>query len=245
MKWLYNKQGGFTLLELVVTIGILGIIMVPILGLFNQAYLADQSSWSKIQILNAAQAVMEDMISGKVSDDYQPPQGYAMQISQSDVTGIVGLKKIQVTVYPENMPQLSVVLTAYTTNDASYTPPPDNGGGQDDKKNGDFYKWLKAHTDVFNTAFIAILVTYLAFNVFWKKAIFDLIIPDFKKAYDNVMDILYNKFYSKNHQGIIKNVDLSREVESAHNLSGIGWNFVKKSAQFLDELREKLNAWFL
>lgn len=247
MKCLYNKQGGFTLLELVITIGILGIIMVPLSGLFNQVYLSDQNSWSRIQTLNVAQKVMEDAMSGSISGDYQPPQGYAMQISQSDVSDIVGLKKIQIKVYPENTPQLSVVLTAYTTNDVSYTPPVNNGnngGGQNGQKNGDFYKWLKAHTDTFNTIFIVILTTYLAFVVFGKQLIIGLIAPDFKRAYDDVTNILYNQFYNQGYNGVIKNVDLAQKAEEIHNLSGANWEIVKTAAQFLDRLREIWNAWF-
>ncbi|SHE51290.1 prepilin-type N-terminal cleavage/methylation domain-containing protein [Caldanaerobius fijiensis DSM 17918] len=245
MKWLYNKQGGFTLLELVVTIGILGIIMVPILGLFNQAYLVDQGSWSKIQTLNAAQAVMEDVMAGKVSEGYQPPKGYCVDVKSSNVSGVSGLNKVHIKVYPQNAPNWGVELTAYTAGDVSYESPGNNGEQNGKPKEDSFYKWLRAHTDTFNTMFILVLVIYLASTVFSKETIFDLAIPDSKKAFDYVMDILHDKFYGVDYKGVIKNADLASEIEKAHGLKGTDWGIVKKLAKFLDNLREKLNVWFL
>ncbi|WP_026487529.1 type IV pilus modification PilV family protein [Caldanaerobius polysaccharolyticus] len=240
----YGGQRGFTLLELVVAIGILGIIMVPILRLLNQAYFTEQTSWSKVEVLNAAQSVMEDVMAGKISEGYQPPKGYRVDVNSSDVGDVAGLKKVEVKVYPEKAPGRSVVLTAYTTKDVSYESPGDGGGQDGNPREDGFYSWLKDHTDTFNTAFIMMLMVYLAYTVFAKKVIFGLVIPDFKRAYEYIMGVLHDKFYGVDYKGVVKNADLASEVEKTYGLKGTDWEIVKRLAQLLDDMRNKWNAWF-
>ncbi|WP_409297418.1 type IV pilus modification PilV family protein [Peribacillus sp. SCS-26] len=86
-----NKNGGFSLLEVLIAVTLLGILLLSAMGIFNQAYTHTKQNESKTVGINVARNVLnyvERQPFEKIQDAYfpedsttRPPQSITLQLS--------------------------------------------------------------------------------------------------------------------------------------------------------------------
>jgi prepilin-type N-terminal cleavage/methylation domain-containing protein len=136
-------SGGFTLIEILVTLAILGIVIVPVIGLFSSSVENNYKTNRDIIALTVARDIMDRIKTGDINrsnleqeiNNYKDRYGVEIKVEAPESTENNNLSKIKVYVTPwkgMDAQTQGLMLASYSTNvfiESIDTSPPGNGGG--------------------------------------------------------------------------------------------------------------------
>jgi prepilin-type N-terminal cleavage/methylation domain-containing protein len=146
-----KTQGGFTLVEILISLAILGIITIPLIGIFSSTAGTNYKSTRNTVAVTVARDIMDRIKAGDINQEnigeeinnYKNIYGVEILVEFPGEHASNSLEKLRVYVTPElNMDarEEGILLASYTTNVMIETidtsPPEDEGGGGDDGGNG-------------------------------------------------------------------------------------------------------------
>ncbi|MDK2878489.1 MAG: hypothetical protein PWR06_1205 [Thermoanaerobacteraceae bacterium] len=145
MERVKKYSGGFTLIEILVAVAILGIVIVPVIGLFSSSVENNYKTNRDIIALTVARDIMDRIKAGDINrsnleqeiNDYKDRYGVEIKVEVPESTKNNNLSKVKVYVTPRkgmDAQTQGLMLASYSTNvfiESIDTSPPGNGGEDD------------------------------------------------------------------------------------------------------------------
>ncbi|MBA1336992.1 MAG: hypothetical protein HPY66_3428 [Firmicutes bacterium] len=141
-----NKRfcGGFTLIEILIALAVLGVVITPVIGMFTSTAQSNLKSRRNTVALTVARDIMDRIKTGDINsanivgeiDNYKSTYGVEIKVDVPEDTGSNALEKLKVFVTPfEGMDaeKEGILVASYTTNvfvsSIDTSPPEGTGGG--------------------------------------------------------------------------------------------------------------------
>lgn len=188
-------SGGFTLIEILVALAILGIVITPVIGMFASSAQRNLNSRRNTVALTVARDIMDRIKAGDIDssnlesevDNYKTTYGVEIKVEGPAESSGNSLEKLKVFVTPfEGMDAETegIMIASYTTNvfvSSIDTSPPGGGGGGGGGGSGpgepppaggdeeDYWNWYHSLLNLLRAVGVIVLALTIIPVILWIK----------------------------------------------------------------------------